>query len=65
MLSLVIISLLFAVQQIRRGLYPQLEQQRAINAKISGYGTGAAAMYDMVSPVPESAMEEVVVTARM
>ncbi len=39
--SLVIISLLFAVQQIRRGLYPQLEQQRAINTQ--SYGTGRLA----------------------
>ena len=55
MLTLVIISLLFAVQQVRRGLYPQLEMQRVINAKGSGYGRSVAT---------NELMEEVVVTAQ-
>ena len=44
MLSLIIISLLFAVQQIRRGLYPQLEQQRAINTTSYGYASRGSAV---------------------
>ncbi len=52
MLSLVIISLLFAVQQIRRGLYPQLEQQRAIN--IQSYDKVRAVGGKM--PMPEEAI---------
>ncbi|NKB38735.1 MAG: hypothetical protein GKR93_16500 [Gammaproteobacteria bacterium] len=64
-LSLVIISLLFAVQQVRRGLYPQLEQQRAINSAISSYGRSDDQIFDMYAPQDPAAgmMEEVVVTA--
>ncbi|MFT5172718.1 MAG: hypothetical protein ACI8W7_000885, partial [Gammaproteobacteria bacterium] len=42
--SLVLVSLLFAVQQIRRGLYPQLEQQRAINEGAYGYRSARVAV---------------------
>lgn len=40
LLTLVVVSLVFAVQQIRRGLYPQLEQQRAINVQSYDYASG-------------------------
>ncbi|MFT7458570.1 MAG: hypothetical protein ACI909_001243 [Planctomycetota bacterium] len=61
--TLVIVSLLFAVQQIRRGLYPQLEQQRAINAQSYGYGRtagigGGAEMYDDAMMEADAHLEE-------
>ncbi|OUS02270.1 hypothetical protein A9Q90_09435 [Gammaproteobacteria bacterium 54_18_T64] len=40
--ALLIFILAFAVQQIRRGLYPQLEQNRAINASHYGYSQAPA-----------------------
>lgn len=58
LLTLVIISLLFAVQQIRRGLYPQLEQQRAINVQTVAYAVGGLASDSKAIP------EEVMVTAQ-
>ena len=42
LLILVIVALAFAVQQIRRGLYPQLEQGRAINTYASRYDSYSA-----------------------
>ena len=48
LLILVIVALAFAVQQIRRGLYPQLEQERAINSN------NYASRYDSFSSSDES-----------
>ncbi|MEZ0185578.1 MAG: hypothetical protein AB9Q23_04245 [Candidatus Reddybacter sp.] len=42
--ALLIIILAFAVQQIRRGLYPQLEQNRAINASLYSYSQAPASL---------------------
>ncbi len=38
--GLVVIVIAFAVQQVRKGIYPQLEQAHAINVDRYGYGQG-------------------------
>lgn len=48
---LVLIALAFAVQQIRQGLYPQLEQQRAING--GSYDYSAPASRSATAQAPE------------
>ena len=61
---LVIVALAFAVQQIRRGLYPQLEQQRAINTYSnryevsSGLSSRSSAEMDTRMDQPASALAQ-------
>ncbi len=49
---LVVTVIAFAVQQIRQGIYPQLEQQRAINSDPYGYASST-----LPAASPELAME--------
>lgn len=66
LLVLIAVVLVFSVQQVRRGLYPQLEQKRAINVQSYAYSQKPPARTEQpAAPAEAGQMEEIVVAKQM